>query len=430
MPAGLFDRIAAGEGGGRALRVLSAAEYGKRLMLLRAVVDEATARAHPEVETARRAYGTLAVLQRRAPGAVREVLAYPGVGALAVAVLRGLAGGGLDRGLEARSGPRADVTLDSSAATLAGPGVGPGWLASVAAAAAVRARVSMSVPVRVHGRGVVLPSLGLAEFPRAAEGQEAIVLTGGAGAAVATGDQVVRVPEDPHQESGPWLGLRRLAVGTGRDTLTLLVDDVDPLRFPLLDRCAPRLSRDDVAAWRAVLTPAWRLLVRTHGGVAAETMAGLKVLVPLRPPSGATSSAAFGSLVLALPPDPVTLALSLAREIQHAKLSALGALFPLIGPENGEMLPVPWGDDPRPVGALVHDAYAHLGTAAFWSRQTRVPQPPEALRHARTELARWSRAAWDVTTILLAGDHLTPQGHRFTTGMRRSLSTLRTTPPA
>ncbi|MEO3813813.1 HEXXH motif domain-containing protein [Sphaerisporangium sp. B11E5] len=434
MAAGLFDRIAAGEGGGRALRALSTAEYSKRLLLLRTVVTEATARSHPQADIARRAYATLADLQRRAPRAVREVLAYPGVGALTVTVLRGLTSGGRRPGGEPgpHREPRAGTRPDPYAAPPADPGVGPEWLASVAAAAAVRARVPMSVPVRVHGRGVVLPSLGLAEFPGAADGQEAIVLAGGAGAAVATGDQVVRVPEDPHAESGPWLGLRRLVVGTGRDTLTLLVDDVDPMRFPLRDRCAPRLSREDLAAWREMLAPAWRLLVRAHPGVAAETAAGVTVLVPLRAPSGGTSSAtspaAFGSVAISLPPDPVTTAQSFAHEVQHAKLSALGTLFPMIDDEGDDLFYAPWRDDPRPLGALLQGAYAHLGIATFWSRQAGVTRTPEALLHAQTQLARWRQATWEVAGTLLDTGRLTPPGRRFTTGMRRSLAALRAQP--
>ncbi|MFC6086390.1 HEXXH motif domain-containing protein [Sphaerisporangium aureirubrum] len=432
MPAGLFDRIAAGEGGGRALRALATAEYSKRLMLLRTVVTESTTQAHPRAPAARRAYSTLSDLQKRSPIAIREVLSHPSVGTLANSILRNLKPtppppvapphGDPYPGRDPYAGPRPDPRVD------------PGWLAAVAGAAAVRARVPMSVPVRVYGQGVMLPSLGLAQFPGAADGQEAIVLAGGAGAAVATGDQVVRIPEDPHAEVGPWLGLRRLVVGTGRDALSLLVDDVDPMRFPLRDRCRPRLSREELAAWRAVLGPAWRLLVQAHPGVSAEVAAGIKVLVPLHaPPTGtssATSPAAFGSVALSLPPDPVALAQSFAHEVQHTKLSALGTLFPMIDEEGEERFYAPWRDDPRPLGALFQGTYAHLGIAAFWSRQSRATPDPAALLHAQTELARWRQAAWDVAGLLLTSGRLTEAGRRFTTGTRRALAALRAQPVA
>ncbi|GII84024.1 HEXXH motif domain-containing protein [Sphaerisporangium siamense] len=403
LPAGLFDSLAAGGGGAAAVRALAAAEHSKRLVLLRAVVDTAAAAGHPGARRAADAYALLARLQRAVPAAVRDAVTYPAVGFWALRVLRGLMLGD----------PRAD----------------PAQLAAVAAVAAVRGRVPLRVGVPVTRGRVTLPSLGAALLPGTPEAWAAVRPDGRGGAVVTVAGRAVTVPRDPHTEAGAWLGLRRLSAGTADAAVTFLVDDTDPLRFPPHPRVGPRLSPGEAAAWQTMIGRGWDLLGRAHRGVAGEVAAGLWVLVPLQaPPDGtasATSAEAFGCVAMSRPSRPLDVARALAHEVQHAKLAALGTMFPLIAEPGGERFYAPWREDPRPAEGLLQGAYAHLGIARFLRRQWEGESDPAARLDAQTEFARWREATWDVAHVLLGGGLLTGLGERFVTGMVRTLAELR-----
>ncbi|WP_214411929.1 HEXXH motif domain-containing protein [Sphaerisporangium fuscum] len=412
LPAELFARIAAGGGGAEAARLLTAAEYSKRLVLLRAVMERAPAEragVSGGAGAVRQAYDLLVALQRTTPAAVRHVIGHPAVGVWALHTLRG---------------PR-----DAS--------TGPGRLAALAAGAAVLARVPISLTVTVErlapGRcGVMLPSLGFAALPGTRAGDPAVVRVGPSGAAVEAAGHLVPIPPDPFAEDGAWLGLRRLSAGTGPHAVRFLVDDVDPFRFPLVRRCAPRLPAGELSRWQAVVECGRRLLAGVHPEVAAEVSAGVGVLVPLLGAPGevtsATSPEGFGCVALSRPSDARALTQTLAHEVQHGKLTALGTLFPLVAEPDGERFYAPWREDPRPVGGLLQGAYAHLGLALFWERQRHAETQRTARLHAQTEFARWRDATASVVRVLLTGRRLTPLGERFATGMLATLDALRAAP--
>ncbi|WP_255951930.1 HEXXH motif domain-containing protein [Streptomyces odontomachi] len=409
VPGELFDRIASGDGGAAALRLLHRVEYSRRLTLVRAVLTLAQQRRPDLGGVAGEVWAALTAVQRRSPEALRQVLCYPSAGPANLRLLRELSGGQPAPSLEP--------------------------LAALTAAAVVRAALPTTVVLRVRGGWVALPSLGAARFPDAAEGEPAVVRVTRSGATVTAGEQVVRVPRDPFDGVAPgWSGLRRIAA-PGSDT-TLLLDDVDPFRFPASPWCVNRLPERDLRHWQDTVAEGWRLLCAVHPGPAEELGAGTRVLVPLaRGPDGTTISASssetHGCTALSTPPSPRALALALTHEIQHTKFAALLHALDLVDPaavRSGARFYAPWRSDPRPLTGLFHGAYAHLGVAGFWGRQRRVETEPAALSYAHLEFVRWREASWEATGVLLDSGHLTPLGRRFVTGMRTALAALRREP--
>ena len=63
------------------------------------------------------------------------------------------------------------------------------------------------------------------------------------------------------------------------------------------------------------------------------------------------------------------LASVLVHECQHAKLNAVLDLIPLSRPDQARYY-APWREDPRPLGGLLHGAYAYLGVSDFWRVQS------------------------------------------------------------
>ena len=147
----------------------------------------------------------------------------------------------------------------------------------------------------------------------------------------------------------------------------------------------------------------------------------IRVLTPLSPPQGgqvsATSRDTFGAILLSRPVDATSLAVTMAHEIQHAKLSALLDLLPMTDGDGECRFYAPWRDDPRPASGLLQGAYAFLGVAGFWLRQSRLPGGEPAL----AEFARWLSAVRTVVDTLFASGELTAAGHAFVSGIDRTL---------
>ena len=76
--------------------------------------------------------------------------------------------------------------------------------------------------------------------------------------------------------------------------------------------------------------------------------------------ASSTSPEVFGAVALAVPPDRVTGAVTLAHEIQHVKLGAPLDVVTLTLPDDGTRYHAPWRDDPRPLGTLLQGAYGRL----------------------------------------------------------------------
>ncbi|WP_433463687.1 HEXXH motif domain-containing protein [Spirillospora sp. CA-128828] len=389
IPEKVFLALAAGGGGTTAVELLRRAQYSKRLLLLRGVRNAGGP------ETAR-AYDLLARIQEDAPEAVEAVLRYPTVGEWTRRTLVVLSG-----------------KEDGSAR--------PGEFAALAAGAAIKAGFRCEIEVPARSGAIVLPGLGRALVPGRAS---ALVRSGPGGAEVVAGDARTRLPRDVHRDAPGWEAIRRLTVEHRGADGVFLLDEHDPDRMPGADWLPHRLGRSELEHWRSALDDAWRILTRHHPSVAEDVAAFISVLTPLVSPvyrqASATPRHAFGSIGLSSPPDARFLAVTLAHEVQHTKLTGLLDVVHLTEPDDGATYYAPWRDDPRPVAGLLQGAYAHLGIAAFWRTQ-RHHETGAAALEADSEFARW-RAATDLVIRTLAGTgRLTPEGEVFVGEMGRTV---------
>jgi uncharacterized protein len=393
VPGHLFDSLASGGGGADGIRLMTATQQSKRLLLLRGVLESARTAAPSEQAMVNRGYDLLSAVQRHDAEAAKTVLAYPSVSAWAVRTLR--------------------VSHGSSPI----PGAVPTGLCSVAAAAAARAGLPAEIEVPVTEGRVVLPSLGSA---RAGSGRPVVRSSPGK-TEVLSPAASVELPPDPHQDAPGWSGIRRVRVGE----LDIVIDDIDPFRMPAAPNQARRLPPSTAAAWAGVFTEAWPIFAEHHPELAQEVAATVKVVVPLTQPShGVVSSSSpetFGAIALSEPPDPRSLMVTLAHETHHLKLSALLDVVTLTMPDDGRRFYAPWREDPRPVSGLLQGAYAYLGVSRFWRHERHLAEG-SAATHAHAEFARWRDASARVVSTLLTSGRLTPPGTRFVQGMERTLS--------
>jgi HEXXH motif-containing protein len=389
VPEKVFLALAAGDGGPAAVELLHRAQYSKHLLLLRGVRKAGGAEAA-------RPFELLARIQDAAPQAVEGVLRYPTVGEWARRTLRALSG------------------KEDGAAR-------PGELSALAASAAIEAAFPCEIEVPARAGAIVLPGLGRALVPGRAG---ALVRTGPGGAEVLARDLRIRLPADVHQDAPGWEALRRLTAEHGSARAAFLVDDHDPDRMPGTDPLRRRLTGTELEQWRATLDGAWRILAEHHPSVAEDVASFISVLTPLVPPkreaSSATPKHAFGSIGLSSPSDARFLAVTLAHEVQHTKLTALLDVVHLTEPDDGTTYYAPWRDDPRPVAGLLQGAYAHLGIARFWRAQRRHETGGAALE-AESAFVRWRTATDLVIRALSSSGRLTPAGEVFVGEMGRTV---------
>jgi HEXXH motif-containing protein len=409
-----FAALAEGGGGTDAVRCLVAAERSRVLLLIRAVVDAATAAGREQATAASRGLELLADVQRRAPHAAEAVLRHPAVAAWAVGTAMRLLRG--ERTGMAR----------------------PGALAAVAAAAAIRGGVPCEIeipwpdgpPVAFHPTlpSVMLPSIGRARLPAAQRGAVARLAFTGEGIELACGRTArpyAGADAGANEVVPGWTPIRTLRAAAGPASFEVLFDDLDPCRFPGDIALRDRVPDAEFELWRHRLADGWQVLARDHPQTAVEVAAVVTALTPLVAPAcgqtSATSRHAFGCVALSLPSDGQTMALALAHEVQHAKLAALMDMLPLMAPSSRDRFYAPWRDDPRPLSGLLHGTYAHIAVAGFWCRQRHVAADPAAALEAHAEFARWRDAAAQVATFLTGRPELNVQGRRFVAGMSRTL---------
>jgi len=202
-------------------------------------------------------------------------------------------------------------------------------------------------------------------------------------------------------------------------TLSVRLEDTDPLRARLGLTPSGQLSGAEVDTWRRLLAEAWRLLVTRHRPAAATIAAVLRVIVPIEPDPGsaglsATSAEAFGAVALSTPADATALAVGLLHETQHSLLNATRTLFDLVLP-GAPRTYSPWRDDPRPPFGLLHGAYAYLAVTRFW----RAEAAASGHALAQFEFARWRSAVAESADAL--DGCLTPAGARFVEALREEV---------
>ncbi|MFI9766346.1 HEXXH motif domain-containing protein [Streptomyces sp. NPDC052415] len=390
----------------RATRTLLDAEYSRRLLLLRVLVDEVCA--HPEsvgdLAPAREAWDLLARAQRQRPEAVHRLLMDPQTGLWAAHALRRL-----------RGAQDAETPLWSDV----------GQLHALAAAGAVLAGLDFRILVPAREGAVLLPCLGRAQLDAREPWSVAEVGGHGGAASVLTqgGGPGIQVPTDATQDGPGWTGMRRLFLSHRGLTLTLSVDDL--ARYPVIAGTAGPDRLDETAQrhWRRSLDGAWRLLVEEHRDSAEALAAGLFSLVPLPPaerfrPRSASASEAFGCVMISAPdaqvPDheaAVELAVTLVHEFRHTLLNGLMHLVPLTE-DCPDLFHAPWRDDPRPLSGVLHGAFAFSGVARFW-RERCAHENGSARERARFEFALWRREARATLEIVHTHPALTATGRRL-----------------
>jgi HEXXH motif-containing protein len=389
----LFLAFARGGGGVAGIAQLERVRLSRTMLLIRTLVRTAEDIRHERAGLFRRAYRSLAAVQRVAPETVRAVLGYP---AVATWALRSTS-------LLRRGEQRA---------------ASPELLAGIAAAAAIRGSVTADIDLGTTcGGAFELPSLGTAIFPRTNEVPITLRINAH-GAELRAGRTSVAVPADPHQEAAGWQGLRRIcAEHNGRRFDALLDGRMNSMTPAALTPIRRMTNSAEVATWQDRLAASWRVLVDHHPRTAAEVGAVVRMVVPLAPaPTGLHSGTlrdAFGCVAMSLPPDDRLGAAALAHETQHAKLSVVMDLIRLVDPASGDMFYAPWREDIRPPLALLQGLYAHLGVAGFWRSQRVVESDDDRIRYAETEFALWRLAGRDSAGRLLASGSLTDQGRRF-----------------
>ncbi|MCX5090869.1 HEXXH motif domain-containing protein [Streptomyces sp. NBC_00365] len=366
------------------------AESSRRLLLLRAILDVAA-----DADDVRRAWRLLEAAERAAPAVFRTVLLDPQVGVWAASLVRRLS--------------RPDPTATSGEPPLR---VELGFLGQLAAAVFIAGGADFRARVPVRDGRVFLPGLGRATVGGDPWGTAEVWGHGGA-VRVAAGGVTVTLPDERENDAPGWEGQRRLRAEHGGVTLTLVLDDLGPYAPVPALTASGRLSSAQFASWQRWVARMWTVLVDDHPVSARALTAGLRSVVPL--PRGerlraraASSSDAFGCLLLSEPDEdedvlPAQLGVAVLHEFRHTLLNALIFLTPLFE-ESDELLYAPWRDDPRPLGGLVHGAYAFSGVARYW--RTRGV---EGL--AGFEYALWRSAVRTVLGSLREHRALTPPGH-------------------
>jgi HEXXH motif-containing protein len=409
LSASAFSELAGGAGDSVVVRELREAQLSKHLMLLHVVAGAAAGvdRPSPEADAFDAGYRLLAQVQAAHPAVVARVLGLPHVGSWTHECL---------------------ACLDS------GSPPDFGYLAAVAAAAAIPTGLEFTIDVPVRDGRVPLPGLGCLQVADEGDAEDADEGTA-EGERIRLSSDGIRLRAGRHIElacaalttddgSGlttpHWQGtplVRAEADGRTWDVLLEIADQyLDRYALPMLT--APPAV--EVAAWRRRLQSAWELLVRHHERAAGPVAEGVSVIVPLAPRSdldSATSPAAFGAIASSLPPSAVSMAETLIHEFQHTKLCGLMDMLPLIEP-TGERGYAPWREDPRPLEGLLQGVYAFAGIVDFWDVQRHVETEPDDVLRANVLYERWRSTIELVTGTLLGPGLLTPDGARFVTALR------------
>jgi len=154
----------------------------------------------------------------------------------------------------------------------------------------------------------------------------------------------------------------------------------------------------------------------------ASTLRSLVVLAPPAcPADGALSAAsrlAYGCVAVSDPGKAPALAMMLIHEVRHMTLGGALDLVDLYEPGGVPRHYAPWRLDPRPVGALLQGAYAHIGVTDFWqAERRRAPAGPRERERADRHFAYWREVTTRAVATLSTCGELTALGTRFVDGL-------------
>ncbi|OCC13574.1 HEXXH motif domain-containing protein [Streptomyces sp. PTY087I2] len=457
MPGRWFDELATGGGSVEAIGFLAQGERSRRLLLIGELLsrlEERPALLGPADLGS--IWRTVERAEARMPGSAEELLIGPQVGSWLAHILRRLHG------------------------TAVGPPlwVDAGHLAAVALVAVLRAGTDADLVVPAREGAVSLPTLGLARLPgapllgfqpvraRVRDGELRLAAT-----VQDTGATALTLRPLTAPQSAVWWPTHRLPVG--KDGPEVALDDTDPYRD--LDRPIPprRLTPRELATWQRLFAEAVALLDRDPASVSGSASDGppdtgspgprtdidtgpsprtdtntgpgsgprttatrpgtlrpeaIRRIVPWpgRLPDGpveglsASTADAFGSMVVAEPPNGAALAETMVHEFQHSKLGALLHLFAMLDDDRTEEHYAPWRPDPRHLPGLLHGAYAFVGVAGFWRDRVgdRAADPLD-LAPFRFALRRLQTRT--VLRTLATRAALTGPGRRLVAGLTRTV---------
>ncbi len=365
ISGGTLDLLASGYGDRAAVASLEEAQQTLRRALLAAI---------PRNAATAQAWSVIGQVDDASRRSLDEVLRYPFLRVWAAQCLRG--------GAEA------------------------GYLAAVAASAAIRAGVDAALWLPVRAGLVHLPALGSWLVDKTADCVRIDIHGGGYELAA----------------RGTLLPVRTLTAGTK----AVVLDDLDPHRDCYGWPTASRLDDSQLQAWQRAFGAAWSLIERDYPAYAPALSAGLTAIVPLAPAErgrhvSAAARHAFGAVAIALPDDAAVLALLMLHEYQHVKLGAVLDLLDLSDPADTGLYYAPWRDDPRPLEGLLQGAYAHVAVADYWRVRCSARTDTEESIAAAAAFVQWRDEVLDVIETMLGSGSLTPLGQRFADGMRRTV---------
>ncbi|MFD7834341.1 HEXXH motif domain-containing protein [Streptomyces sp. NPDC059761] len=415
MPGARFDELASGGGSAEAVAFLVRGERTRRLMLLGELLDRLNELpgALGELGPAAPVWELFAEAAEAAPDACETLLMSPHMGCWTAHMVRRLHG------------------------TTGGPPLwaDAGHLCAISLTARILAGLDVELDVPLRDGGLSLPTLGLVRIgglqgygtARARLRSGDLHLTSG-------GRTILVRPLDEAWRSH-WTPSRTFA-GT-----STWLDDLDPYR-DLDEPVSPQpLSGAEAERWQRLFTEAAAILEGpSQDGPGGLRVAEVRRIVPadLAEPGGptrtastapgpapadvlvsATTSDAFGSMVVSRPPDALALAEAMVHEFQHSKLGALLHLFPLLHDDGAEIHYAPWRPDPRHTTGLLHGAYAFTGVTGFWRDRMTDPGVDSgtaafhfALRRLQTRL---------IVRTLLTRARLTAPGTRLLHGLAATL---------
>ncbi len=380
------------------LATLTASQCSKTLAALAMAVRAAAQSGHPDATAASAGWELLACVQHESPAAFKATMRHPSVGAWALDAVAA-----------------SEETGSSSAG---------GRLALVAAAAAIRGGVPCSVTLplsQTSGPTLHLPSLGSVILPPEVRGHPLLLRHEDHATEISGPRRTIEIP--PRLDAGTprWRPLTRATAESAGLRLDLVIDDADPYRLPRLGLPLSQVTGPQRTEWQERITAGWRLLAGRHPQAAADVLTLISALTPLRGAGGApqsiTSRRVFGAIGLTLPADDVSMALTLAHEVQHVKLYAVMDLLPLVVGQAAALYYAPWRHDPRPLTNLLQGMYAHLGVARFWWLNRRFSRSAVEVHRAYVEFYRWQKACVETARIISSRPELTPYGAVFMEGV-------------
>ncbi|GAA4458138.1 FxsB family cyclophane-forming radical SAM/SPASM peptide maturase [Phytohabitans houttuyneae] len=391
----VLDDLGSGYGAADVLDALHTAELSMSRMLVAQVYEDLASGGWDGADladTVQSAWHLVQRLDSTAPHGLHRVLGHPYVRSWAIECLR-----------SRPAGERSDA-------------LGPGYLANVAAAAAIAADVPAELPVPVHNGVLHLPTIGTMVLDWGTT-DTALVATRPGGFQVRGDGEAYSVGLGADEPAAGWQPTRQLDFA-GR---ALLLDDTDPFRHGLGWPPADRISSAEAGRLQSLLIEARESVASEVPQYAVSLDVTMQTITPLAAdPSGRLRSGskrdAYGAVGIGPVPDADALAVLLVHEVQHLKFGALVDVYDLVDHSRRAFVRVGWRSDPRPVEAALTGTYAHLAVAEIWRA-----------RADRTAAAagNYLRYRQWITSALAAVERsgaLTESGRRFVIAMRQTIA--------